>query len=67
MAFHRTHVQQTIGVLVALAIAYGGFFWGTHLDGRAGILILVLSVPAGVFFGWLTAELFEFADRLLSE
>jgi hypothetical protein len=66
MALHR-NVQQAIAALVAVAIAYGGFFWGTHLAGRAGVLILVLSVPAGVFFGWLTAKLFEFADRLLNE
>jgi hypothetical protein len=67
MALRRTSIQQTIALLVALAIAYGGFFWGTHLAGRAGILILILSVPAGVFFGWLTAKLFEVADRLLND
>jgi hypothetical protein len=67
MALHKANVQQTIAALVAVAIAYGGFLWGTHLAGRAGVLILVLSVPAGVLFGWLTAKLFEFADRLLNE
>lgn len=67
MAFRRTSVQQTIAAVVAVGIAYGGFFWGTHVAGRAGVLILVVSVPAGVFFGWLTAMLFEFADRLLND
>ena len=67
MALRSTYVRQTIAALVAVAIAYGGFFWGTHLAGRAGVLILVLSVPAGVFFGWLTTKLFEFAERMLNE
>ena len=67
MALHRAYIQQTIAALVAVAIALGGFFWGANLAGRAGVLILVISVPAGVFFGWLTAKLFEFADMLLKD
>jgi hypothetical protein len=67
MAFPRTALHQTIAAFVAVAIALGGYFWGTHLAGRAGVLILVVSVPAGVFFGWLTGKLFEFADDLLDE
>jgi len=67
MALHKANVQQAIAALVAVAIAFGGFFWGTHLAGRAGVLILVLSVPVGVLFGWLITKLFEFADRLLNE
>ncbi len=67
MTLRRSYIQQTIAALVAVAIAFGGFFWGTHLAGRAGIFILVVSVPAGVFFGWLAAKLFEFADGLLND
>jgi hypothetical protein len=67
MAPHQSYIQQTIAALVAAAIALGGFFWGTHLAGRAGIFVLVLSVPAGVFFGWLIAKLFEFAGMLLDD
>ena len=67
MALHRSYIQQTIAALVAVAIALAGFFWGTHLAGRAGIFILVISVPAGVFFGWLIAKLFDFAGMLLDD
>ena len=67
MASHKNHIQQTIAAVVAVSIALGGFFWGTHLVGRAGVLILIISVPAGVFFGWLTGKLFDFADDLLNE
>jgi hypothetical protein len=65
----RNYIQQSIAALVAVSIALGGFFWGAHLAGRAGILILVVSVPAGVFFGWLAGKLFEFefADLLLKD
>jgi len=64
---HRPYIQQTIAALVALAISLGGFFWAAHLAGRAGVLILIISVPAGVFFGWLTTKLFEFAELLLKD
>jgi hypothetical protein len=67
MAIRRSHVHQTIAALVAIGFAYGWFFWGTHLAGRWGILLLVLTVPAGVLLGWLTMKLFEFADRTLNE
>ena len=67
MKLHRASIQQAVAALVAVAIALGGFFWGSHLAGRAGILVLVISVPAGVFFGWVTGKLFEFADTLLQD
>ena len=67
MTLHRAYIHQTIAALVAVAIALGGFFWAAHLAGRAGVLVLVISVPAGVFFGWLIAKLFEFAEMLLKD
>ena len=67
MRIRKTYVEQSIAALVAIGIALGGYFWGVHLVGRAGILVIVLSVPTGVFLGWLTGKLFEFADRFLNE
>ncbi|HEX7678675.1 MAG TPA: hypothetical protein VF713_11170 [Thermoanaerobaculia bacterium] len=67
MAIPRAYIQQTIAALVAVAVALGFFFWGTHVAGRAGVLVLVASVPAGVLVGWLTGKLFEFAEKLLND
>ena len=67
MALPRPYIQQTIAALVAVAISLGGFFWAAHLAGGAGVLVLIVSVPAGVFFGWLIVKLFEFADLMLKE
>jgi hypothetical protein len=60
-------IYQSIGGLIAVAIAWGGVTWWRHLAGDAGILALIVSVPLGVVSGWLLIKLLYFAERVLGE
>jgi hypothetical protein len=68
MAIDRHDVIfQSIGSLLALAVAFGGAILGVHLFGRYGVLALVVAVPVAVIGGWLIIKILHFAKRTLSD
>ena len=58
---------QIAGGILALGIAYGGMALGVFSFGRAGKVLLVVSVPVGVVFGWALIKILNFLHRILSE
>jgi hypothetical protein len=68
VALSRDQKFELIGGITGAAIAYGGVALGLFLGWlRFGILLLVLTVPAGVVLGWLFARVLQFAARALNE
>ena len=58
---------EAVGGLFGASIALAYFGLASWAVGRVGILILAVSVPAGVVLGWLLARLLAFVHRMLSE
>ena len=67
MRVSREQFFEGVGGLFGAAIAFGYFALASSVAGRAGTLVLVLSVPVGVVLGWLLAKLLVFAHRGISE
>ena len=68
MDLSRDQKLELVGGLMGAAAAYGGVAFGVIVGWlRLGILLLVVTVPLGVVFGWIVARLLQFAARVLEE
>jgi hypothetical protein len=64
----RDQKYELVGGLAGAALAYSGVVIAS-LAGwfQLGVLSLVVTVPAGVVFGWLVAKILAAATKVLQE
>jgi DMSO reductase anchor subunit len=68
VSLSRDQKFELFGGLFGAAIAYGGVALGLFLGWlNFGILLLVLTVPGGVIFGWIMAKLLQYTARTFSD
>ena len=67
MRLSRQQRFEMIGAIVAVGVACAGFALGFFTFGRAGVVAILLSVPAGVLIWWLVIKLLDATHRILSE
>ena len=58
---------QSVGSLIAIAVALGGSLLGVRLFGRYGVLALFVTVPVAVIGGVLVIKILHFARSILSD
>jgi hypothetical protein len=64
----REQKLELIGGISGAAIAYAGVALGAALGWlQLGVLLLVVTIPAGVILGWCVAKLLKLAVAILDE
>jgi hypothetical protein len=64
----REQKFEAVGGLAGAAVAYFGVAVASAIGWvQLGLLSLVITVPAGVVFGWIVAKLLSTGSRILRE